>query len=324
MSRTLGWSAPLAAVLVGLAAGPASAQFATPTIVLDYTYDQPANGGNNFFGAVGSPQRVALQAAATRLQSRLADTLSAIVPSGQNSWTTNTFHPGNINGPTIQINNLTIAQNEIRVFAGGQNLGTGGTLGIGGPGGWGASGFQPWFDLLGSRGQSGALAFPATDFGPWGGSITFNNTTNWNFSVENGPSFSQFDFRSVAEHELGHLLGIGGADSWDALINGSNQFTGPVTTALNGGVSPSVNPGRDHFAQGTTYLGQEVAMTPAISNGQRKLFTELDFAALDDIGWQVTPIPEPATVLGIAALGLAGVWRLRRRHTPQPPTGLAA
>jgi len=54
----------------------ASAQYSTPTIVIDYTYDT-----NTFFTA-GSAQRTALETAASRLSSRLGDTLTAINYAG--------------------------------------------------------------------------------------------------------------------------------------------------------------------------------------------------------------------------------------------------
>ena len=73
-----------------------------------------------------------------------------------------------------------------------------------------------------------------------------------------------------------------------------------------------------HWAEGLTYQGQEVAMDPSILIGTRKEFTALDFGGLDDLGWQVTPIPEPTTVLGVSALGLIGAWGVRRRSTRQP------
>lgn len=313
-----GWAA-LAATLLGL--GPTTAQ-AQPTIVFDYSLDT-----NNFFGSAGSPQRVALETAASIMSSRLSDNLTAITPSGGLTWTAIPFHPGMgynpATGQTIDapISNPTIAQNVIRVYAGGQELGSS-TLGIGGPGAWSASGNQAWFDAIEGRGQPGAIGPTAsrTDFAPWGGAITFDSVgTNWNFSVQNGPSAGQSDFLSVAMHELGHLLGFGTADSWMNQINFSTgRFTGPVSTDLFGGNPPLADVG--HWADGTLYQGKPVAMDPTLTDGTRVLFTELDFAGIDDLGWQVSPVPEPATVLGVAALGLAGMWGLRRRSSSRSAT----
>jgi hypothetical protein len=58
---------------------------------------------------------------------------------------------------------------------------------------------------------------------------------------------------------------------------------------------------------------QEAAMDPDIANGQRKHFTDLDFAAMDDIGWQVAVVPEADTwAMLLAGLGLVGVATRRR------------
>ena len=56
-------------------------------------------------------------------------------------------------------------------------------------------------------------------------------------------------------------------------------------------------------------------MDPNIASGTRKYFTDLDFAAMQDIGWQVTPVPEARSwVMMLAGLGMiASLARLRSR-----------
>ena len=251
--------------------------------------------------------------AASALTSRLGDTLTAITPGGVNTWTANFPNPAT--GATVVLTDQVIATNVIRVYAGGRDL-TGGTLGIGGPGGFNASGnSQAFFDSLG-RGQYDITSAPntRTDFASWGGAITFDSVgTTWNFALTN-PTGSQADFYSVALHELGHLLGFGTADSFQNRVPVGTAFLGPASTALNGGVNPQVTGDLGHWAAGTSFGGQEAAMTPSIVLGTRKVFTELDFAGLKDLGWQVSPVPEPAGVLGLAAAGLAAAWGLRRRR----------
>jgi len=150
-----------------------------------------------------------------------------------------------------------------------------------------------------ARGQAGALQSPPTDFGPWGGAIAFNSSTSWYFDPNpaTDESFSGFDFYSVALHELGHVLGIGTALSWETPITG-NQFTGTAVVATHGG-SVTVTSDHGHWASGVTGLwpdgtSHDAAMTPSIASATRKRFTDLDMAGLSDVGWQVV-VPEPAS-----------------------------
>jgi hypothetical protein len=54
-------------------------------------------------------------------------------------------------------------------------------------------------------------------------------------------------------------------------------------------------------------------MDPNLAPGQFKLPTDADFRAFDLIGWDFVPVPEPASVLGMVVVGLAGGWAVRRR-----------
>jgi matrixin len=273
------------------------------TFQFDYSLD-----ANNFFSGPNIGRRTILEAAATALQGRLADNLSGISPGGGNSWTAIFANPAT--GAQQNVSDPTIAPNILLIYAGGRDLGTS-TLGVGGFGGFGASGTQTWLDTVSQRGQSGA---PLTEFGPWGGAITFDIDATWYFdadpsTVESFPG--QNDFYSVALHELGHVLGIGTAASWTNLVNGANQFTGSESVSLNGGPVP-LESNRGHWLNGTTStlpgtaVQQEVAMDPSLTVGTRKYFTDLDNAGLNDIGWTVIPIPEPrlAALFGLGALGI--------------------
>lgn len=271
-------------------------------IQFDLTYDS-----NSFF--VGHADRVSiLNTAASRFEDRLTDTLLGIQPGAAggnagNTWTAIVDNPST--GVDLNLTDMTIGQNVVVVFVGARQLGTS-TLGIGGPGGFSASGTQSFLNTVAARGQSGALQQTATDFGPWGGALTFDVDANWYFGT--GSMSGKSDFFSVVLHELGHLLGIGTAESWDNQITGS-QFTGPKATQANGGLRASISADGGHWAEGTTstVFGtstmQEAAMDPTILVGTRKDFTTLDYAGLGDIGWQV--VPEPST---FALLALAGVF----------------
>ena len=280
------------------------------TIQFDYSLD-----ANNFFSGPNISRRTTLDAAATALQSRLADNLSGISPGGGNTWTA--VFPNPATGSQQNVSNPTIAPNILLIYAGGRDLGSS-TLGVGGFGGFGASGTQAWLDTVSMRGQSGA---PLTEFGPWGGAVTFDIDAAWYFdadpsTVESFPG--QNDFYSVALHEIGHLLGIGTATSWTNLVNGANQFTGSEAVSLNGGPVP-LESNRGHWLNGTTStlpgtaIQQEVAMDPSLLVGTRKYFTDLDFAALKGIGWTVIPIPEPRLAT-LFVLGLLGIAIGRRRR----------
>ena len=270
-------------------------QLLTITIQFDYSRDT-----SHFFD--DTARRQILEMAGETLGDRLDDHLLAITPSGGNTWSLSATNPST--GGSLTLNNQSIPENTLLVFVGSRNMSS---LGIGGPGGYSSSGSDAWLDLVAARGQIGMMNSPATDFGVWGGSITFDNDANWYFGMSaSGQGASQQDFLSVALHELGHVLGIGTADSWDGQVTGG-FFTGIHTTAEFGGNVPLS--GSSHFREGTEDGGQEVAMDPSLLQGTRKLFTPLDYAALADVGWELngsggggggtggggSPIPPPET-----------------------------
>jgi hypothetical protein len=280
----------VAAFLLGLSVLPGRAV----NIVLDYSFDS-----NNFF-ATNPAARTDLEAAAGFYDSLLTDTLTAITPGGSDSWTAKFFNPST--GEDAVLENLTLATNEIRIFVGAGSLSEE-TLGHGGFGGFSGGGSQEFINSILARGQSGALASPKTDFGPWGGSIEFNLTANWYFDSDPSTTeaFSgQNDFYSVALHELGHVLGIGTSASWFAL-DSDGAFTGPASTAAYGGAVPLDEHGA-HWAPGTmstiygTEVPQDASMDPSLATGTRKYLTALDVAGLSDVGWTIA-VPEPATTL---------------------------
>ncbi|MBS0312224.1 MAG: PEPxxWA-CTERM sorting domain-containing protein, partial [Proteobacteria bacterium] len=262
----------------------------------------------------------ALNAAASVFETRFADNLTAITSSGPNDFSTKFFNPSTP-GADVILSKQSLATDAIRIYAGAADLG-GSTLGIGGPGGYDCSGFSSFCNTDTQRGQgetqnlhdsNGALlSRDAVDVAPWGGSISFDNaSTNWYFGLTTaGLNSSEYDFYSVAVHELAHVLGFGASDSFKALTFGSD-FIGAST----GSVALSAD--LAHWADGTLStvngVSQETAMSPAIYNGQRKYFTALDFAAMQDIGWQVTAVPEADTwAMLLAGLGLVGFAARRR------------
>jgi hypothetical protein len=277
-------------------------------IVFDYSRDT-----QGFFTGANAGRQASLQAAGDYMSSIFSPTLlGAISPGGGNTWTAQFFAPGS--DTTESAPNITIDLNTILIYAGAQDLG--GSLGIGGPGGFSASGFGDWFEVIRHRGNG--------DFATgWGGALSFDTTTSWYFDndITTIESFTgQYDFFSVAIHEIGHVLGLGASDSWDDFVNtGTNPstFTGANASALFGGSVP-LSDDDSHWAEDTmsvvfgTAIPQEAAMDPDIAEGTRKYFTALDVAGARDIGYAV--IPEPAAWQFLLLAGaIALFWRQLRR-----------
>lgn len=301
MKRLLAGS--IAAVSLAALAQPAAAAI---DIVFDYSRD-----ANGFFAS--ATRRDTLDAAAAVFEARLADMLTALPPpSPGNTYSLGADNPSG--GVGIVLVNQPILPNEIRVFVGGRtglgSLGQASTqLSV-------SATSTAFFEMVIARGQTGALASPATDYGPWGGSIAFLSDALWHDSHATPVASDRFDLYSIALHEIGHLLGVGQSNSWDDQRSGL-VFNGAAAVAAHGSPVPLADDG--HWASDVLSPingagAFETAMDPVIANGVRKPFTDLDWAALQDIGWQVTPIPEPQTwATMLAGLVLVAGALARRR-----------
>jgi hypothetical protein len=303
------------AAIVAAVAALASAGASAITIQFDYTYDT-----NGFFA--NADAKYILEQAGAFYEGRISDDLDAIANSGSNRFSALFNRPDT--GGSVTINDFSVPADTLIVFAGGRDL-PGSTLGTGGPGGYSASGgagFSDFLTAVTTRGEIGAVEGPtANEFAPWGGVITFDTNTAWDFNTDLSASatISGSDFYSVALHEMAHLLGFGTSAAWDNLIDGG-QFTGEVSKTVYGGDIPLEADGR-HWLDGmvSTIGGvgsQEVAMDPTLTFGTRKLMTDLDLAALDDIGWDVTPVPLPAAALPFLAALLVTAVAARRGRRP--------
>jgi PKD repeat protein len=262
------------------------------SIVFDYTYDTE--------GFFNDPiRRELLERAGDLVTSRINDQLQAIIPSGVNTWSIRFNDPAT--GDELSLDNVEIQENEILIFAGARDLSS--ALGRGGYGGWSGSGYSDWFTTIRTRGQVGANHDPATDVSLWGGSITFDtlinggSTYSWYFGTDpTAVTSTQYDFFSVAAHEIMHVLGFGTSNAWYDLIDygtetsGDETFIGQAAMAeydASPGSPVPLDSGLGHWLNGTTEDNLETAMDPSISNGVRKMIIALDWAAMDDIGWEL-------------------------------------
>ncbi|MFO0935196.1 MAG: FG-GAP-like repeat-containing protein [Gemmataceae bacterium] len=252
------------------------------TIQLDYTYDNPANGGSGFFS---DPQKKAvLQQAANDLASHIQSTPAAIIPGGINSWTATFFNPSN--GTQTSVPNLTIPTGTILIYVGAMALGSN-EAGQGGTGGYSSSGTQSFLNTVRTRGMP--------SFSSWGGALSFDTTVSWYTGSSPSIPHGMTDLYTVATHEMGHVLGFGTSAQFTQYTTGA-YFVGPNAETANQNRPIALSYDLAHWAQGTTSNGQPTSMQPELLPTVRYGFSSLDYAALQDLGWQVssTPTSPPA------------------------------
>ncbi len=242
----------------------------TPAVAFQFDYRYDTTG---FFN--DASHRAALERSGADLLSRLDGHLAALAPSGANTWSQVLTDPAT--GGEVRVQNPTVPADTLMVYVGGARS-SAGEAAEGGPGGYQVAGGAGWQTAVATRGASG--------FSTWGGSVSFAVGINWYFGADPaGRTGSQTDFGTVATHELAHVLGVGTSDEWTALLRG-DQFVGSHAVAEHGSAVP-VSPDHAHFAQGTKSGGHAVSMQPVLDNNGRVGFSDLDYAALADIGWQV-------------------------------------
>ncbi|MEZ6117002.1 MAG: hypothetical protein R3C28_10580 [Pirellulaceae bacterium] len=146
---------------------------------------------------------------------RYVDNFAAIEPDADNTGPL--FSIGLTASGSFILNNQPVPEDTIIVYAAGMNITGRLAQAIDAPGL--PTGTAEFEDAVNYRGQVGAGSTPATDYGVWGGTISFNNNPDevpWYFGRNlTGIEPDEFDFITVASHgELMHLLGMGIAKSW--------------------------------------------------------------------------------------------------------------
>ncbi len=143
-------------------------------ILFDFRFDN-----TNFF--TGHADRIAtIQAAAADVGARFTDTLNAIpFPTAPgNAWKAKFDRPC---GPTQEeVANLIVPGNTIVVFVGARDL-LGELTRV--SSGREAAGTPICYDQVFGRGQANSYGAGATDFSPWGGSITYDLIANWHSGI---------------------------------------------------------------------------------------------------------------------------------------------
>jgi hypothetical protein len=290
------WLLSVTSAMLGLFCASAPAQ---AKIIFSFDYSMDAGGLFDGSTASGRSAQAAMERAGQVFSDRILDKLTPIAPTSGDTWSPQIVSPGT--GMKSDAPLTSEAANVIKVYVGSRPLSSiDVAYTVNGFGS--SSGSQAFMDSVNSRGQAGALATTSTDFGPWGGSISFDIGTPWYFGLTTGGlTANKMDFLSVAMHEIGHLLGFSESQaSWANLVSGQ-KFTGAKAVAANGGTAPSVY--GSHWVNMNSTIGPTGAMQVALMNaslptGVRRRITQLDWAALDDLGWDVT-IPGDANADGI-------------------------
>lgn len=315
---------------------------ATAEIVIDYTHD--TFFANNFLAKQALEKAVAdVNAAVTTKFAPITNDFT-IGTSGQTEikWDWGYEYNNPTTGAIETLSDTRILDGSFRLFVGMRPLAFP-ILGQGGPGGvFGeVSGFisktseipaaladaqsnhqhrrggGPIMSRLEDSIEGYSYSF---DFGPTIGNMWFDDQTLWHFDHTTDVAVNSVDFYSVALHETLHSIGYSTSLSWDELVDGFDWLGGEAIATFGTGFGLIDEEGY-HLADGiqsfrlSDGMLQEAVMTASIAPGQRKKLTQLDLAILRDIGYStITAVPEPASILLVAMVGLVGVARNRHRR----------
>ena len=257
-------------------------------IRFDYRYDT-----RGFFSGANIERRQILEAAAAIFEERISSTPPSITPSGINRWTLAFKNPDT--GTDVYLTNLHVPTGTMTIFVGARSISINALAYASFS--YGYSGNSAWAKLFVGKDNS-------ANFSPFGGSITFDESTPWFFDLTPDTLYSfpdKHDFFSVAIHEIGHLLGITRTSKAFAALSVEGKFFGPVSQSLYGGPIPMAENG-SHWQQDVLFEGSPPAMAYTSFKNKRKSFSKLDFAALVDIGYELK-LPVPLSITGVAVEG---------------------
>jgi len=274
-------------------------------------------------------------------------------------WKRRYFDPSN--GANYAEVNPEINANQYVIYVGAHDL-AGNAVGLAGPGGY-VGGFAARSGELTAQENAEITSIAAqfadesTDrgetsgFGRWGGSLAFDRPTQWHFdhttspppnNTENDPTDDFQDFYSVALHEIAHVLGFGEVDeddnqktAWENLVDGT-AFTGSNSLSAytpTGNVPLASADDMSHWEQAIDMSpvyeeigNQTPLMVPSIGPGIRRQLTNLDVAALADIGWEIDLPGGSASAATLASLnvssGSASFAALSANIVPEPGSAL--
>ena len=158
-------------------------------------------------------------------------------------WKAKFNRPSGVGQPE-EVINLLVPANTIVVFVGAREL-------FGDPIETSSSreyfGSVEWGDLVLGRGQADSYGPAATDFSPWGGSISYDLIANWHFGIDPPGNPDEFDLYMATQKALLHILGFGASEAWNvhrrdrAVLRpgGGRRSTGPRSRSAPGTSSGS-------------------------------------------------------------------------------------
>ena len=300
-------------------------------VVVDYTYDT-----RGFFDA--PERRIAIEAVAERYSRILTNDLMAVEPILEypepTAWRIGFEHPGT--GEAFELSTAPSAENDSIINAGAPEADFYGFPGLNQNEWILFVGGRPLeFDGLGGSGTGRNFAtifddpngplhrgvIPNTpiltqlDLVAWGGSVAFDENTNWHFDVNSVSPPGTTDFYSIALHEIGHAFGLSTA-TWNQLTQHIDDLTydGPnALEAFNRDNDAEVSflelqdANDNHWLEGQYQskiypLGrpnlvgtvgdelQDLLMEPIadLTSGASRLeLTNVDVGGLIDLGWSV-------------------------------------